>query len=186
MNKIIYSCGTFIALSTFGGCATTSQVPGLIDSQERSFSSDPETFLRSYLYALGRADYAEMKAYADDEVVVYAGSTLLDSRYGGLGGKAGRQLNQTVSEDAWIAAYDRAIKQLGGIEDYIERRSSFYDDAPVLIITQTDARFQNVSEPFGLQPKDILCIVNPQGDAGIVVLRRGISDRWYVVGEFWD
>jgi hypothetical protein len=46
--------------------------------------------MRDYLKAFGAADTAGMGKYYAPEVIVMAGSTLLDKRYGGLGESGAR------------------------------------------------------------------------------------------------
>ncbi len=138
----------------------------------------------AYLKAFGEADTAGMGGYYADEVTVLRGSTLLDERYGGLGGDDGKAKDQKVKKDRLLKAYDKAIEVFGGKSEWTQRYAKFKDEE-IKFVTLTAEQAEKIKET-GIKADDVIAVVIPKGDSMSFVLRKNEKAIWTIVAEHWD
>lgn len=145
--------------------------------------SAKETF-KSFLEAFAGADTKRMGEFYAAEVTVLRGSTILDGKYGGLGGKDGRESDKIIKREALLAAYETTIEKLGGKKPWIEKGEWLKTKETKLIPVDSKDKEESFSA-IGTKVGDVLVILNPKGDAALFLLRE-FDGKWLIIKETWD
>ena len=140
--------------------------------------------LTAFIDAFADADLERMGKFYADSVTVKMGSTLLDAEYGALGGDDGREKDQTVTRDALLTAYEKAIENLSGKENWV-RKGRKLKTVDVKLITDESENADKIFAAIGAKKGDVFALVNPEGDTLFFHLRQ-IDGQWKVIAEAWD
>ncbi len=144
----------------------------------------PKQVMGLFLKAFGEANTTGMGAFYASEVIVLRGSTLLDKRYGGLGGDDGTTKDQKVSQERLLKAYDKAIEVFGGKDDWTQKNTKLKDEE-ITFVTVTAEQAEKVKE-MGVKADDVIALVIPKGDTMTFVLRKSEKGTWIIVAEHWN
>ena len=141
--------------------------------------------LKAFLDVFADADLEGMGRFYAPKVTVKKGSTILDKRYGGLGGNDdGREKDQTVDRDTLLKAYETTIQKLGGKEDWVKRGQEL-KTVEVRYITDESENADKIFPAVGARNGDVLAVVSPKRDALFFHLRK-IDGKWRIIAEAWD
>lgn len=142
--------------------------------------------MTGFLKTFANADTKGMLEYYAAEVTVMRGATLLDPKYGAIGTSKTRDRDVTLKKEKLAIAYERAIKKLGGKDDWRKRGMRLLKEEIRFIRVTRKHVEQLKSKGVKLAVGDTVAIVIPKGDSLTFILRKHKSGKWVIVAEHWD
>ncbi len=155
-----------------------------VDSAHTEEPKSAQDTLKAFLNAFADADLERMGQFYAPKVTVKKGATILDKKYGALGGDDGRKKDQTVKRDTLLKAYETTIQELGGKERWIKRGRKL-KTIEVRYITDDSENADKIFPAVGARNGDVLALVSPKHDALFFHLRK-IDGNWRIIAEAWD
>jgi len=143
-----------------------------------------EPVFRAFLKAFANADLGTMGQFYAPKIKILKGSTLLDKKYGELGGEDGKTKDKVVSREALIAAYDIAFEAFGGRERWAQRCQKILK-VDALFFSRRSPNGEQTLKALGLMKDDVIVILSPARDPLLYAWRK-IDDQWLIVVEAWD
>lgn len=140
----------------------------------------------TYLKAFGEADTAAMDSHYAKEVIVIAQSTLLEKKYGALGGDDGKTKDQKVTKDKLLKAYDKAIEAFGGKKDWVDRHQKLKEQRVETVTVTAEQLKSGEIKLAGVKPGDVMAFVLPEGDVMTFIYRKNDKGTWTIIAEHWD
>ena len=140
--------------------------------------------MKTFLNAMADADLKGMGKFYAAKVIVKQGSTMLDKKYGGLGGEDGRKKDVTVERDTLLKTHEKTIKIFGGKEHWIERGQRL-KTSEIRYVTDESDDADKIFRIVGANKGDVFAIVTPKGDSLYFLLRK-IDGKWRIIVERWD
>ncbi len=147
--------------------------------------TSPEDAMRAYFKAFEDLDMEVISRFYHDEVYVIEGSTILDRRYGGLGGEDGRSKTKTVSRARLMEGYKQTIERLGGMEQW-RNRARRRGIPELQVLRASDPKGRLALEKLGITEDAVILIAHPKGDAAIYIWKAGGAHGWSIIAERWD
>jgi len=177
-TQLILACVLFLS-----GCWPQTQRATSQSTTVRHES--PEQAMHAYFKSFEVLDLQVLSTFYADEVKVYKGATILDKRYGGLGGESGRSATKVVTREQLIKAYEKAILSRGGFDQWRDRART-WGIADTVAIRATDPTNRAAFSKLGVPLDAVIIIAHPKKDSAVYVWKAGGVHGWSIIAEGWD